>query len=113
MLRTIVNFLTGVVLLLIAWEGCAFVSECPHGQFCSLVVPNDAPWTKSRWKYVRSLLRTLCHLYPGFTRPVRKRALLIGISYRERDKSWWLRGTHSDVKKLRKLLIGAYYGPPR
>ncbi|KAL1690593.1 caspase domain-containing protein [Schizophyllum commune] len=108
MLRTILNFLTGVVLLLLAWEGCAFESASPQGQSCSLVLPNDDPWVGSRWKYVRSLLRTLCHLYPGFTRPLRKRALLIGISYRERDQSWWLRGTHSDVKRLRRLLIRRY-----
>ncbi|KAI5892180.1 uncharacterized protein SCHCODRAFT_02732556 [Schizophyllum commune H4-8] len=62
----------------------------------------------SRRSSVPYVLLAISRLHPRCTRPVRRRALLIGISYRRRNKDWWLYGTHGDVKSLRRLLVNRF-----
>ncbi|KAL1751336.1 caspase domain-containing protein [Schizophyllum commune] len=60
------------------------------------------PKISSKWNAVANVWHTVYSLSH-----FRKRALLIGIAYRNRE-DWTLRGTHGDVDAVQKLLVGRY-----
>ncbi|KAI4521106.1 hypothetical protein K525DRAFT_202084 [Schizophyllum commune Loenen D] len=60
------------------------------------------PKISSKWNALALVWRTVYSLSH-----FRKRALLIGIAYRNR-KDWTLRGTHGDVDAVQKMLLGRY-----
>lgn len=63
----------------------------------------------SRWADVRRIVRVMCQLFPGFHRPIRRRALLVGIKYSDQeDRQEQLRWTHEDVDRLYDTLVGLY-----
>ncbi|KAI5892196.1 uncharacterized protein SCHCODRAFT_02688613 [Schizophyllum commune H4-8] len=61
----------------------------------------------SRLSSVVNLWRTVRRFVREFRQPIRRRALLIGIAYKERG-DWALKGTHGDVDRVQKLLVGHY-----
>ncbi|KAI5899401.1 uncharacterized protein SCHCODRAFT_02484153 [Schizophyllum commune H4-8] len=68
----------------------------------------------SKWTPLRTVLSVLLQLFPRFHRPIRKRALLIGIAYQNRlNPDERLNGTHEDVDCLYELLINHYGFLPR
>ncbi|KAL1682855.1 caspase domain-containing protein [Schizophyllum commune] len=89
----------------LAHQPSVFVVGISHDWLSLGIILWEPMGSRSKWNAVRKLLRFLCHLYPGFPRPARRRALLIGISYWQRPKKWRLGGTHSDVECFRNLLI--------
>ncbi|KAI5892197.1 uncharacterized protein SCHCODRAFT_02625539 [Schizophyllum commune H4-8] len=91
--RTFANNLRSCAQQASARPACASPAETTLG---------SRPKINSRWTAVANVWHTVYSLSH-----FRKRALLIGIAYGNR-KEWTLRGTHSDVDSVQRLLSGRY-----